>query len=57
MLPSSPWRGNISDSFAGELEGGVGAVLQRFELFAGYRAFRLAGVTFSGPELGLIVWM
>lgn len=39
-----------------ELEAGLGVLLYRFEVFAGYRRFRIVGVDFSGPELGLAAW-
>jgi hypothetical protein len=39
-----------------ELEAGLGVLLYRFELFAGYRRFRIVGVDFSGPELGVAAW-
>lgn len=39
-----------------ELEVGMGVLLYRFELFAGYRRFRIVGVDFSGPELGVAAW-
>ena len=39
-----------------ELEGGLGVLLHRFEVFGGYRRFRIVGVDFSGPELGLAAW-
>jgi hypothetical protein len=39
-----------------ELEAGLGMLVHRFELFAGYRRFRIVGVDFSGPELGLAAW-
>jgi hypothetical protein len=41
---------------AGELDTGVGVLIDRFELFAGYRALRIVGLDFSGPELGLAAW-
>jgi hypothetical protein len=39
-----------------ELEAGLGVLLHRFEVFGGYRRFRIVGVDFSGPELGLAAW-
>ena len=41
---------------AAELDTGVGVLVDRFELFAGYRALRVVGLDFSGPELGLAAW-
>lgn len=39
-----------------ELEAGLGVLLHRFEVFGGYRRFRIVGIDFSGPELGLAAW-
>lgn len=39
-----------------EVEAGVGVIIHRFELFAGYRRFRVVGVDFAGPELGALAW-
>lgn len=41
---------------ASELEAGLGLLLHRFEVFGGYRRFRVVGVDFSGPELGIAAW-
>ena len=40
-----------------EFEVGVGLLLRQVELFAGYRAFKVAGVPFQGPQIGLMLWL
>lgn len=46
------WTG----TWATEVEAGLGVMLHRFEVFGGYRQFRLMGVDFAGPEVGVIAW-
>jgi hypothetical protein len=48
--------GRNSASVASEFEIGVGALLNRFEAFIGYRHFRIVGISFAGPEAGVAVW-
>lgn len=45
--------GNLHGSPASELEARAGALWRNLELFAGYRYFRVAGVDFDGPEVGV----
>lgn len=44
------------DTWATEVEAGLGVMLHRFEVFGGYRQFRLQGVDFAGPEVGVMAW-
>lgn len=44
------------DTWSTEVEAGLGVMLHRFEVFGGYRHFRLQGVDFAGPEVGVIAW-
>ncbi|MCG8419654.1 MAG: hypothetical protein MJE77_17110 [Proteobacteria bacterium] len=51
--------GEIGDGEGGaafEGEVGLGVLVNRFEAFVGYRHFRIVGVDFAGPEVGVIAW-
>lgn len=48
--------GANSGKFTAEWEIGAGYMVNRVELFAGYRLFRVVGVNFAGPEAGMAVW-
>jgi hypothetical protein len=48
--------GANSGEFTAEWEVAAGYMLNRVELFAGYRLFRVVGVNFAGPEAGMAVW-
>jgi len=60
VRPLHAWMlGEVSfwtDTWATELEAGLGVMLHRFEVFGGYRQFRVVGVDFAGPEVGVIAW-
>ena len=40
-----------------EFETGIGVLIKRVELYAGYRAFKVAGVPFHGPQIGAMLWL
>ena len=64
FFPVSPTHIWISGEVGGgrggvmaEFELGAGVLLRQVELFAGYRAFQVAGVPFQGPQVGLMLWL
>ena len=48
--------GANSNKFTAEWEVALGFLVNRVELFGGYRLFRVVGVNFDGPEAGMAVW-
>jgi len=48
--------GWIRDETAWELEGRVGVLFRRVEVFVGYRHFHVAGEDLAGPTAGLMIW-
>lgn len=63
LFPVRPFHawvlGEVSigpSTWATEVEAGLGVLIHRLEIFGGYRQFRLVGVDFSGPEVGVMAW-
>jgi hypothetical protein len=49
---ASFWTG----TWTTEVEAGLGVLVERLEIFGGYRQFRITGVEFAGPEVGVMAW-
>lgn len=63
LFPVKPFhlwgQGEVSfwtGTWATELEAGLGLLIERMEIFAGYRQFRLMDVKFDGPQIGVMAW-
>ncbi len=63
LYPVKPLRlwaraelGANSGALSGELDVGAGVMVNRVELFAGYRTVRFVGLNFGGPVVGVAAW-
>ncbi len=63
LFPVKPLRvwamgeaGANSGEFSGEIDVGAGILINRVELFAGYRGVRFVGLNFAGPVVGVAAW-